>query len=58
MTTLKDAQKQGNLDKFIKEREKDTASADKSRLDKALKSMTSEKSPKVREKSRQDSSEN
>ncbi len=41
MTTLKDVQKDPKkLDKFIKEREKDTPLADKDKFDKGLKSMT------------------
>ena len=41
MTTLKDAQNDPKkLDKFIKEREKDTPLADKDKFDKGLKSMT------------------
>ena len=51
MTTLKDAQKDPKkLNKFIKEREKDTPCADKERFDTTLESMskgkcsTSEKS--------------
>jgi hypothetical protein len=40
MTTLKEAQKDPKkLDKFIKEREKDTTQGDKDRFDKALKSI-------------------
>ena len=44
---LKEAQEQNKLNQFIKEREKKIPPADKSRLDKALKSMTSEKSLEV-----------
>lgn len=57
MTTLKDAQKSGKIDQFIKEREKDTPPADKERFDKTLKSMASEKSSKVRGTSKPDASE-
>lgn len=57
MTNLKDAQKSGKLDKFIEEREK-TPSGDSERFDKTLKSMTSEKSSKVRGTSKRDVSEN
>lgn len=46
MTTLKQAQEQNNLDKFIKEREKETPPADKDRFDAAMKSMASQKSSK------------
>lgn len=56
MTTLKDAQKQGKIDQFIKEHEKD-ASGDDKRMNDALKSMTSGKSSKVQETLRPDSSE-
>lgn len=58
MTTLKDAQKQGKIDQFIKEREKETAPADKAKFDKALTSMTSGKKKSNPETSGQDSSEN
>lgn len=52
MTTLKDVQKDPRkLDKFIKEREKDTPLADKDRFDKALKSMTSEKHSTIQKSS-------
>ncbi len=57
ITTLKDAQKQGKINQFIKEHSEDVPGDDK-RLNDALKSMTSEKSPKVPGTSRQDSSEN
>lgn len=41
MTTLKDAQKDPKkLDKFIKEREKETPPADKDKFEKTLKSMS------------------
>lgn len=47
MTTLKEAQKDPKkLEKFIKEREKDTPQGDKDKFDKALKSMTEEKKSK------------
>jgi len=48
MTTLKDAQKKGKLDQFIKEREKEISPADKAKFDKALKSMTSGKKKSTR----------
>ncbi len=57
MTTLKDAQKKGKLDQFIKEREKETTPADKVKFDKALKSMTSGKKKSTQGTSGQDSSE-
>ena len=57
MTTLKDAQKHGKLDQFIKEREKETAPADKAKFDKALTSMTSGRKKSTPETSGLDSSE-
>jgi len=57
VTTLKDAQKQSKLDQFIKEREKETAPADKAKFDKALTSMTLGKKKSKPETSGQDSSE-
>jgi len=48
MTTLKDAQKKGKLNQFIKEREQEATPADKSKFDKALKSMTSGKKKSTR----------
>ena len=55
MTNLKDAQKKGEIDKFIKERE--GVEGDKKRLDKAISSMASQKKKEVQTTSRQDSSE-
>lgn len=37
---LKTAKKEGKLNQFIKEREKDTPCADKDKFDRTLKSMT------------------
>lgn len=49
MTNLKEAQKDPKkLEKFIKEREKDTPQGDKDKFEKALKSMTEEKKSKDR----------
>lgn len=49
MTTLKEAQKDPKkLEKFIKEREKDTPHADKDKFDKAMESMTGGKPSKDR----------
>lgn len=56
MTNLKDAQKNGEINQFIKEREK-SLTGDKTKFDKAIKSMVSEKSPKVPVASPKDSSE-
>lgn len=56
MTTLKDAQKNGKIDQFIKEREK-SLTGDKTKFDKAIKSMVSEKSSKVPATSPKGSSE-
>jgi len=58
MTTLKEAQKKGKLGQFIKEREKETAPADKAKFDKALTSMTSGKKKSTRGTSGRSSSEN
>ena len=58
MTTLKDAQKKGKLDQFIKEREKETAPADRTKFDKTLKSMTSGRKKSKPETSGRGSSEN
>jgi len=55
MTTLKDAQKKGQLEKFIKEHE--GSKGDKKRLDKAISSMASQKKKATPASSGQDSSE-
>lgn len=57
MTNLKEAQKKDKLEQFIKEREKEEQSGDKERFDKALKSMTNEKSKPDQETSAQDFSD-
>lgn len=57
IATLKEAQKEGKLDQFIKEREKASTPADKAKFDKALKSMTLGKKKSTVETSGRDSSE-
>ncbi len=56
MTTLKDAQKQGKLEAFIKEHEKE-AQGDGTRLAKTITSMACGKKKSEQETSGQDSSE-
>lgn len=54
---LKKAREKGELDKFIKEHEKD-APADKERLEKTIDSLSRGKKKSARETSESDSSEN
>lgn len=49
MTTLKDAQKNSQIEKFIKEQEKSGSKGDKKRLDKTISSMASQKKKEVPE---------
>jgi hypothetical protein len=56
MTTLKDAQKNGKIDQFIKERE-EYPKGDKKKFDKTLKKISRGKSKEVQETSDRDSSE-
>ena len=57
MTTLKDAQKKGDLEKFIKAREKEGSKGDKKHLDKTISSMASQKKKATRATSGRGSSE-